>query len=83
MVLDPNAFLKPYRPRMNRLPKPVKPFSYRHRVYSPISRKEEPEEEKHYWTVEQWEEWATNEFYNNPDTVLPEWFVKEMQEEEE
>ena len=83
MPLNPDAFLKPYKERRYK-----GPVGTRRNFYAPKPRKEESAEpkeqpeEQHYWTVEQWEDWATNEFYNNPDTILPEWFVKEMQEEE-
>jgi len=74
---NPNP--KPFRPRpMN---KPFKPYRAR-----PPTRPEKPEPEpeidEHYWSVEEWEDWAEEQYLNNEDAQLPEWFIKKMEEEE-
>ena len=38
-----------------------------------------PEEDQHYWTAQQWEDWAINEYENNPDAQLPAWFIDSIE----
>ena len=82
MVFNPNP--KPYRPKPFRPGQPRQFGQPRPAPYVPKAREEEqPKEDEHFWTVEQWEEWATNEYYNNPEATLPEWFVNEMEKEQQ
>jgi len=70
-------------------PKPFKPRPMGKRAdftpyrAQPQTRRPEPEEEEPYWSAEDWEEWAEDQYLNNPDAVLPAWFVAYMEEEEE
>ena len=71
MKFNPNP--KPYRPRpMGRAP------MFPH----PKIPKEEVEE-KHYWTAQQWEDWAVSVYNEYEDAILPEWFLQAMEQEEE
>lgn len=38
-----------------------------------------PEEDQHYWTAQQWEDWAINEYENNSDAQLPAWFIDSVE----
>jgi len=82
---DPNP--KPFRPKPFGHQKPSTrrvPFTpYRVHPQHPSQKPEQ--EEKPYWTAEQWEEWATNQFLNNPDAIdfLPEWFLNEQEDEKD
>lgn len=44
--------------------------------------KEEQTEEDHYWSADEWEEWAYQIYETYPEMkkYLPEWFNKEMEE---
>jgi len=70
-------------------PKPFKPKPYnqtQRKPFAPYGQrppvKQEPEEEKLYWTAEEWEDWAEDQYLNNPDAQLPEWFIEKMENEE-
>jgi len=75
---NPNP--RPYKPKPMRAP--FTPFRARPPM-RPQKPKPEPEIEEPYWTAEDWEEWAEDQYLNNPDAQLPEWFVEYMEEEEE
>ena len=71
--------LHPRQPQGHR-PAPFTPFRAQRQTRLPIP---EEEEEEYYWTIEQWEAWAEDQYLNNPDAQLPEWFIEAMEEEEE
>jgi len=82
---------KPFRPvPLRRAPveQPRQPMRQHQAPFTPFraqrqTRLPQPEEEEHTWTADQWEEWAENEYINNPDAQLPEWFIEEKEGEQE
>jgi len=79
------------KPKFNFNPKPFKPQPYRTTQRAPFApfraqpqtRPVKSEQEEKYWTAEQWEDWAREQYNNNEDAVdfLPEWFIEQMEEE--
>jgi len=78
MPINPNP--KPYRPGRQNKPR----FDFGHKPWTPSrATPQKKPEEKHFWSAQQWEDWATSVYEENPDAELPDWFIEYMEAKNE